>query len=432
MFSSPRSEKHNQNLKDEDSGLGNPHRNGLFACQLLRIQSRVNALYPAVPLGDAVPFWMDTLCVPLDELTRKKAIISMKRVYKEASKILVLEATIQQGNVSECTSLELMFRIATSTWLTRLWTYQEAALNRHLHYQFDDKALTRVEIQKRFREVLPPEERIGEISSFLWFNATVLVDPVEAFNVIPNMETYVRFRFMANSLAYRTTSKAKDEAICLAGCLGRDVSDLVILSSAADRLRCLIESLDYLPDSILFSNQPRYQEYGRRWIPKTFLGGGASSLLPARPGKAYPSKDGLLVESQGLLFITDDPIITLSTQSGQSEHPLNVGLFISAGTHNYYVYSKDTTIDVNSLILNSEIKRFGILLKDPIQFSNRYLGLLVDILTQGDSGEVTFCRYNHCVYVARDDQSEWPLVGNISNLPNLKGNLVGPVRWCVG
>lgn len=44
-------------------GKGNPHRNYLPLCQLLHLQTRVNALYP--PKEEPTPFWMDTICVPV-------------------------------------------------------------------------------------------------------------------------------------------------------------------------------------------------------------------------------------------------------------------------------------------------------------------------------------------------------------------------------
>ena len=68
-------------------GLGNANDNSLPRCQLEKIQRLVNALYPEDT--HPVPFWMDTLCVPLMKTYRKLAICLMSKTYREAEKVLV-------------------------------------------------------------------------------------------------------------------------------------------------------------------------------------------------------------------------------------------------------------------------------------------------------------------------------------------------------
>ncbi|EXJ72752.1 uncharacterized protein A1O5_03899 [Cladophialophora psammophila CBS 110553] len=72
--------------------LGNLRENALSSCQLQRIQAQVNSLSPSRN-GD-VPFWIDTLCVPRELTTRGLAIRSMRKVYSEAEKVLVLDSTL--------------------------------------------------------------------------------------------------------------------------------------------------------------------------------------------------------------------------------------------------------------------------------------------------------------------------------------------------
>ena len=74
-------------------GLGNPLENSLPKCQLITIQSLVNSLYPRS--AEPVPFWIDTLCVPLNGEGRKDAIQGMRRVYEEGDIILVLDASLK-------------------------------------------------------------------------------------------------------------------------------------------------------------------------------------------------------------------------------------------------------------------------------------------------------------------------------------------------
>lgn len=74
-------------------GLGNAERNALPECQVGRLQVLVNRLFP--PEYWPVPFWVDTHCIPAtDEQARRMAIGNMEHVYKTATKILVLDASL--------------------------------------------------------------------------------------------------------------------------------------------------------------------------------------------------------------------------------------------------------------------------------------------------------------------------------------------------
>ncbi|KAJ0422945.1 hypothetical protein BJY00DRAFT_62434 [Aspergillus carlsbadensis] len=117
-------------------GLGNAKANTLPRCQLEKIQQLVNALYHGTSgHGDEIPFWMDTLCVPLEPAYRKKAIRAMSEVYMRAAKVLVLDASLQMVDV-RAPIHECMMRVVTAPWATRLWTFQEGVLAEQLHFQF--------------------------------------------------------------------------------------------------------------------------------------------------------------------------------------------------------------------------------------------------------------------------------------------------------
>jgi hypothetical protein len=107
-------------------GMGNPLSNTLPICQLRRIQELVNHLYinePKFPEKFLVPFWMDTLCVPLDPLVKQLALNLMANTYKFADKTLVLHQSLQ--SVGKDTSLEEYWtRIKLAPWMIRLWTFQ--------------------------------------------------------------------------------------------------------------------------------------------------------------------------------------------------------------------------------------------------------------------------------------------------------------------
>ncbi len=86
-------------------------------------------------------FWMDTLCVPVkNQKLREKAIVKMRDVYECASNVLVLDAELMQHS-AERDYREIFTRISCSSWLRRLWTLQEAVLNKNLLFQFSDRAI---------------------------------------------------------------------------------------------------------------------------------------------------------------------------------------------------------------------------------------------------------------------------------------------------
>jgi hypothetical protein len=314
-----------------------------------------------------------------------------------------------------------------------LWTYQEAALTHQHHYQLASTAMTLADIKAHFSS---SSKEIGDISTLLYFNATALINPVSVFAIIAPTETALRFRYMANALIFRATSHARDEAICLAGVLGRDVSDLVTLQDGEERVAQLLGSLDTVPDSILFIDRPRRRRKGEGWMPVSFLNGGMTGLMPANPGVGVPTKDGLIVECQGLVMVVEEGEVEEGRQGdiGEKEGGINA-LIVTTDRHSYHVTATSAQTNLPSLIthLNTHV---GILLKDPIQFHNRYWGVVVEVLEDSynekeDEDGVLYCRYESFVHVTRDDMSEWP-VGFTFGERKANAVLRKTGRWCVG
>ena len=113
-------------------GLGNPKANTLPRCQLERIQFLVNSLDSEHKY--LIPFWIDTICVPLIPELKSLAIMNMDKTYRNATSVLVLDKSWNDVSVSVST-IEIMMRIRYSTWMTRLWTFQEARLSQNLWFQ---------------------------------------------------------------------------------------------------------------------------------------------------------------------------------------------------------------------------------------------------------------------------------------------------------
>jgi hypothetical protein len=112
--------------------LGNTQCNSLPRCQLLRLQALVNNLYNYC--SEPIPFWIDTICVPLKRDTRRVAIKQMCQVFKEADQVLALDLVLSKicpSSIQEC-----FIGIKGSAWCKRLWTVQEGTLARKLRFQF--------------------------------------------------------------------------------------------------------------------------------------------------------------------------------------------------------------------------------------------------------------------------------------------------------
>lgn len=109
-------------------GLGNPRNNTLPTCQLQKIQQWVDDLYPES--SKHVPFWIDTLCVPLEKEVRKQAIRLMGKTYHASDKVLVLDGWLMKTEISGNYELDFL-KLKSCTWTQRLWTLQEGMLAKH-------------------------------------------------------------------------------------------------------------------------------------------------------------------------------------------------------------------------------------------------------------------------------------------------------------
>jgi hypothetical protein len=268
--------------------------------------------------------------VPRKSPARSIAITSMKDIYKNADKVLVLDSVLMQTN-DKAEATEILLRLRGSTWVTRLWTYHEAALAKHLHYQLSNVAVDSVDIwsrhqQERLRNDLKRESYNNATGRKIWitrhFNerdgqerrvrrcldsldillhdGIAFMQELESFMDRPEAEDYIRLRDVTGPLGWRWTSRLGDEAICLSGLLGRSVDDLVDLS-AVQRMKRLLLTLESVPNDILFVDIPRLQDDCYRWMPATFLGYGSRASIYSVQ-KAIPSPSGLCTTLPGIFI----------------------------------------------------------------------------------------------------------------------------------
>lgn len=301
---------------------------------MLRLQDLVNKLFEREQRP--VHFWLDTLCVPLQDPFRRIAIDSMKSTYEGACKVLVVDSLLGQASAHEADVAELAMRVRVSTWGRRLWTFHEACLAQRLYYQYQDKALTlsdlhNMALEQQFnedqewrmlcndkRDMFQAEIEIP-IDLFMVFKRKLRLSTVEneALAWMWHQEghhlgfwkgsSFETLSGLIDCLQHRWTSWLEDETICLSGLLGLRVEHLTSLTgidstaTQENRMQEFLNSLDEVPADILFLQRPRLKQRGVGWMPNSFLGNSSSTSVEGFQ-KGRPTRDGLLVRLPGMLL----------------------------------------------------------------------------------------------------------------------------------
>ncbi|KAE9373224.1 hypothetical protein N431DRAFT_482315 [Stipitochalara longipes BDJ] len=327
-------------------GLGNPNSNALPQCQLEWLSTCLERLPShgyqgiyynnyggiAVDAGgldaisrskmnkEAPRFWMDTLCIPVDDEyaeLRTEAINKMAAYYAQATGALILDSELQRLRIAVHEAEEVLARIANCAWAGRCWTMQEGAISPICYFQCADGALQLdgTDHSKQVSRLLDTSasgntmgligQSIGEIGRRMgqevqgWvakkrnahvdaselnklFLRIILddfqvrqrkferrdIDSAMRFN-----ETVQNYRFVTiwNQLSQRTTTKFEDIYIIVANLLDFNAGQIMKLPTN-ERMKTILWSGRYVPLSLLYSNGPRLnpgKNYRERWVPST-------------------------------------------------------------------------------------------------------------------------------------------------------------------
>jgi hypothetical protein len=257
-------------------------------------------------------FWLDTLCVPiangvdinhpeeeesflvymLQKDCRERAISEMREIYRTADQVLVLDSDIQK--IDGGGRHEKLYRIQLSNWMTRLWTLQEGFSNINTYFQTKNAAISAGGFYLSAAEYLfetglhgvPPTILKLSIASMLAW----IIPRIRDAHDIPTVQGVLRLgKMMFNFktiptgaglmgilplLAVRSTSKADDEAICIATLMGisEAILDLQQLPGP-DRIPYLLRDRlgPYFDVQLLFTPGRRIDAHGLRWAPRSFL-----------------------------------------------------------------------------------------------------------------------------------------------------------------
>jgi hypothetical protein len=263
--------------------LGNPAANALPLCSLKNINALVNQAASQEGLVHkelVVSFWMDTLCVPVNGKHRdyrKKAILMMRETYQNAAAVLVLDATLQTSPIPSSVE-ELYLRVVISGWFCRLWTFQEIALAKVVCISFLDGVVNLDAEEEKDgkhwedRGLLQPYQPFSNVSYDTHNLLAEARTPIIAIDQGIESSHY-RQNLIFAGLRNRTTSKAEDQAVCVATLLRLDRTCMEKILDAQDgeRMKVLFSSLAEVPVSLLFSRLPRLQEEGYKWAPRSLL-----------------------------------------------------------------------------------------------------------------------------------------------------------------
>lgn len=303
-------------------------------CQLEVLNNLVQNLYPGT--AEPIPFWIDTLCCPATSSKgRRVAIRKMRDTYACANKVLALDKGLRSIDTTGRSVTELAFYIYLSTWSSRLWTFQEAALPKILIFQFLNDTFD-------VEQILSSAEKRSSSLTNEWGST---VDIAHIYISIrgdsrhseqPYKPPKMSLGTCALALARRTTSVQEDECLCLASLMAIDPAALLSVSPQ-DRMRHFWAQLPHVSEDWVYYQHSRLDFVGFRWAPKTLLGTRSGHGSASDDTRASPTNDGLLINACS---------ITLSSLNLPLRHPIGGEAWIR-GTDDhwgYYIRKDDQTI----------------------------------------------------------------------------------------
>lgn len=282
-------------------GLGNPHHNSLPRCQMIYLRAKVrDCMYDTTGKGahlhnGRLHFWIDTVCVPLQQPHRGKAIKLMAQTYTAATRVLVLDRQVRDLTWTEPFSEkryeEHMIKITCCAWLRRLWTFQEGVLAKRLYFQCADGACeVGVWVLQHVRD---PARALWHIVGAEVVNFHLLMRRLR------RTDGAERVAHVWAALQWRATSRRADELICVAAPPDR-------------RMDAFLDLQQLFPPGIVFASGPRLDRPGRRWAPASFMASQPYdyAVMDSESMPAYFDQRGLYVTYPGMrLTVPHSPVV---------------------------------------------------------------------------------------------------------------------------
>ncbi|KAL9119128.1 MAG: hypothetical protein Q9187_004316 [Circinaria calcarea] len=347
-------------------GLGNIKDNSLPACSLQEVSRLVNELPRCSTQRDKlVPFWIDTVCVPVEPGDLKQlALKRLRDPYTRAEHVLVLDNYLRTVCAEGCDSLESLARLSCCNWIRRLWTLQEGRLAKRVWFQFRDKAIELKTLwnglqrpSKEFIDYLP---MVASIAT-RW-TATNIFDADENNDNRPwgHPLGLVKLRYI---LCSRSVSVTADEALCLFCLAGWDMEKITCVPASAPlRMRVFWRQMQTVPSGLLFSKySPKLDAPGLRWAPLSLMGvlprhDWAGSPAVENNSDGIPTERGLLVSFPGFIY-------------NINWHNLcnGYGFFFRSAGDWFTIYFDEPWHQAPASVTSQEPQRMAVILMKPLQ-----------------------------------------------------------------
>ncbi|MCJ1445542.1 MAG: hypothetical protein MMC23_006047 [Stictis urceolatum] len=303
-------------------GYGNPDSNEINVCVLNLFQELFQNIRSQTgrnnqPSRTLDLFWIDTLTIPVSnkyKAEREKAISQMHDIYKWAKYTIVLDSSLmklRRGNGYP----EPAMKITMSSWMTRLWTLQEAVLSRHLYFNFVDDLYSMEELEELYisdNESL--SSCIPEVAHAYWYG--ILGAQRDKIHTMGDSALEPEASFVATvwkATQWRTTSHLHHETLALATLMNLDTTWFADTSNATmgdhknqrildKQMRKLLDMLaqspNYpIPAGFIFLAGPKLTGKGYGWAPRTWLS--QQEVDPPDPLEPALRKDARFIPGSG-------------------------------------------------------------------------------------------------------------------------------------
>jgi hypothetical protein len=327
-------------------GMGSTSETGIPICVVRFLSEAATASFNSIhgTEVDAIPFWIDSLCVPYETDLRGKAIGLMAKTYASAAAVVVVDASMRHLSVSDPVQ-EQLFVLYVSPWVQRLWTLPEALLSRQLLFRARDRL---VDFRHFFTDEVVTLRLSDHVASkLLGWIGQLMIGP---FTRSAQAATSASLSLPPHSLddvalhlAKRTSSRQADETLAIAGLFGQDASAYVPLDPDQRMAKFLTEHNGAkVPYDILFLDGPKLPIEGYTWAPKSFM----KRQLNLEMKGTYEGAMSIITQ-QGLLG--QYFCLVLQREWGADKPPQNYRVETSNGEHLVILFNRSVDPDEEDL-----------------------------------------------------------------------------------
>ena len=279
-------------------GLGSSTQRGLPRCQVERLDAVVRTLHP-----DGA-FWHDGLCVPSPKTDRsvwQRAIKLLRDTYFGADKVLVIDRGIREQSSLATPKEECLLRIATSTWMGRVWTLQEGMLAPELYFEVSDGVISCSHFD-------------NEVSHLACRLIPTLRFRLRGAKFEPRIAEWPRCSIndLIELMSLRSISYPEDEPLAIGGLLNVDTEKLAITTDGEERMKELLLQVREIPHTLLLYGwgvEQRLSIPNFTWAPMSLT----EIRWPAEPGQfAVCTEQGL----SGTFTVARFPDVSVRGLSG--------------------------------------------------------------------------------------------------------------------